>query len=148
MNCTGARFLLRQLSGNDQSGTVSTQLKSFRVQVLDLASNASAGDVPVKWTVLKGRGVLSAMETRTDSEGIASVTLTLGTLLYSSSSSSSCRGIEQTGETSGTNMVIAAVELALNSPLPFVAEGKQSVGTYHVRLLGYYSLMLASYYGL
>ena len=50
----------------------------LKVHLIDLATNASAVGVAVIWSVIKGRGVLSETEVRTDSDGMASVRFTLG----------------------------------------------------------------------
>lgn len=70
---------LRVSAGNNQSGTVGAALPAPIVAIVtDAVGNPKAG-VPVTFTVASGGGSLSTSSVITDSNGLASVTWTLGT---------------------------------------------------------------------
>ena len=67
------------ISGNNQTGLVGERLAApFAVRVRD-HNNSPLGDVPVTFSVTAGGGTLSTVATRTDANGRAESTLTLGT---------------------------------------------------------------------
>ncbi|MEX2531206.1 MAG: Ig-like domain-containing protein [Gemmatimonadota bacterium] len=64
--------------GDDQSGIVVTQLgRPLEIRVLD-ASGTPVRQFDVSWVVVKGNGQVSEASTRTDGQGRASVSWTLG----------------------------------------------------------------------
>ncbi len=79
---TGPRIAtLLIVSGGGQSGVIGTNLtQPLRVQVIDQNGDPAAG-VLVSWRVTAGGGSVSPPQSSTDSEGIASATLRLGTAL-------------------------------------------------------------------
>ncbi len=67
------------ISGHDQTGLVGERLAApFAVRVRD-HNNRPLGDVPVTFSVTAGGGTLSTTATKTDANGRAESTLTLGT---------------------------------------------------------------------
>jgi len=92
------------VSGDEQIAVVGSALPApFAVRVTDAQGNAVSG-VDVTWAVTAGGGTLSATSTQTDSQGQASVTLTLG-------------------PTVGTNTVTASSTGLSGSPVVFNATG-------------------------
>ena len=92
------------VSGNGQSGAVGLQLASpLVVEVTDANGNAVSGTT-VTFAVTAGGGALSATSVPTSSQGLASVTLTLGA-------------------SAGTNTVTASSGSLSGSPLTFTATG-------------------------
>ncbi len=92
------------ISGNNQSGTVGQALVNpFTVEVTDASSNPVAG-VTVTFAVTAGGGTLSAASVVTNSSGLASSILTLGS-------------------TAGTNTVVATSGTLTGSPITFSAAG-------------------------
>jgi len=93
---------LSAVSGNGQTGTVSKALPSpFTVRATDTNGNPVAA-VPVTFSVIAGGGFLSAQTTTTNAQGLASTTLTLGTI-------------------EGANIVTAVSGTLAGSPLTFTA---------------------------
>ena len=69
---------ISKVSGDAQTGSVSTQLGSpLVVQVIDQTSNPMAGHT-VSWVVTSGGGSVSAGTTTTDADGFAQVRWTMG----------------------------------------------------------------------
>jgi YetA-like protein/Bacterial Ig-like domain (group 1)/Dockerin type I domain len=92
------------VSGNSQSGIVGQALASpFVVKVTDSAGNTVSG-VSVTFTVTSGGGTVNPSTVSTDSQGLASSTLTLGA-------------------TAGANTVTAVSGTLTGSPITFTATG-------------------------
>ena len=101
---TGPGTTISGVSGDEQIAVVGSALPApFVVRVTDAQGNAVSG-VAVTWAVTAGGGTLSATSTQTDSQGQASVTLTLG-------------------PTVGTNTVTASSTGLSGSPVVFNATG-------------------------
>jgi hypothetical protein len=77
-----ASYSIAVLSGDGQFGTRSSRLLDpLQVVVTDPVSKDPVSDVQVQWRMLSGAGTLSAVTSTTDSKGVASTQLTLGTEL-------------------------------------------------------------------
>jgi plastocyanin len=95
---------ISQVSGNGQTGVAGTQLAaSFVVRVTDDQGSGVSG-IGVAWDVTVGGGSLSSAVTQTNSQGQASVSLTLG-------------------PAAGANTVTASVTGLTGSPVTFNATG-------------------------
>lgn len=71
-------IFLKEVSGNNQTGTQDNTLeKPIVVKVVDADDNAIK-DVNVEFNITKGEGKLSTSETKTNSDGLAQVSWTLG----------------------------------------------------------------------
>jgi Bacterial Ig-like domain (group 1) len=104
-------------SGNNQTGTVGQALPSpFTVVVNDSKGNPVSG-VTVTFTVTAGGGTLSANSVATNSTGVASTTLTLGS-------------------TPGVNTVVAASGTLAGSPITFTATGAIAAPTPTTLVMG------------
>ena len=101
---SGSPASLSLVSGNGQMGIVGQALAApFAVKVADSNGIAVSG-INVTFTVTAGGGTLSKTSVSTDSNGLASSTLTLGS-------------------TAGTNTVTAASGTLAGSPVSFTATG-------------------------
>lgn len=124
------------ISGNNQTGLVGERLAApFAVRVRD-HNNSPLGDVPVTFSVTAGGGTLSTVATRTDANGRAESTLTLGTQPGTNTVEVSASGISdvRTFSAEATLPPSAPTDLAvvsgnnqteeINQPLavPFVVE--------------------------
>ena len=96
-------FKMKYISGNLQSGYISTQLdQPLVVQVTD-ATDVPQADVPVSFAITKGGGqIVESQPVLTDSDGLAGVTLLLG-------------------NQADTTVVSASVNNAEGSPVEFQA---------------------------
>ena len=125
-------------SGNNQNGTVGAVLGSaFVAVVTDNYGNPKSG-ITVNWSVISGGGSLSSASGLTDSSGLSSSTLTLGTTAGTNTARAAVTGIATpanftaTGNTgpaasitvSSGNGQSSAVGVALSAP--FVAIVKDS----------------------
>jgi hypothetical protein len=107
---SGNTTTLAAISGGGQSAAAGTALSSpFTVKVSDSGGNGIAG-VTVTFSVIAGGGSLSVANVNTNSLGLASTVLTLGT-------------------TPGTNTVMASAPVTAGSPVTFTATGLPSGGT-------------------
>ena len=96
------------VSGNGQSGMVGQPLTSpFTVKVTD-ANGANVSGTAVTFSLMSGGGTLSATTVTTDSNGLASSTLTLGSI-------------------AGPNTVTAASGTLAGSPITFTATAVTTV---------------------
>ncbi len=95
---------ITQVSGDGQTGAAGAELAGpFVVRVTD-DQGSGVSDIGVAWDVTAGGGLLSAAATQTNSQGQASVRLTLG-------------------PTAGTNTVTASVTGLTGSPVTFSSTG-------------------------
>jgi hypothetical protein len=101
---TGTAKTITLVSGNSQSGTVGQALSSpFVVKVTDASSNPVSG-VSVTFAVTAGGGTVTPATVSSDSQGLASATLTLGSV-------------------AGANTVTASSGTLTGSPITFTATG-------------------------
>ena len=88
---------LEKISGDNQYGLTFTPLPSpLVVKVTDQNGFAFSGQVAITFTVTAGDGMLSVTHTKTDKNGRAESTLTLGPNLGTNTVSVSAAGVEQT----------------------------------------------------
>ena len=89
--------MLEKISGDNQYGLIFTPLPSpLVVKVTDQNGFAFSGQVAITFTVTAGDGMLSVTHTKTDKNGRAESTLTLGPNLGTNTVSVSAAGVEQT----------------------------------------------------
>jgi len=80
---TGPASSILVSSGSSQTAVAGTTMTVSLVAVEEDSSGRLISGAPVTWMVSEGNGSLSAASTTTDARGLASNTLTLGTLMGS-----------------------------------------------------------------
>ena len=91
----GAAARLIKLSGDVQSGALSTRLAdSLAVQVVDQFGNSVSGST-VNWSVVTGGGSVSPASTASNAGGIARAAWTMGSTLGGASARASITGIDE-----------------------------------------------------
>lgn len=105
---------ITEVSGNGQSGTAGSELGApFVVRATDDGGSGVSG-VSVAWSVTGGGGSLSSASTPSNSQGLASVTLTLGPAAGPNTVTASAAGLN------GSPVTFSAVSTAPPTPTTIV----------------------------
>lgn len=100
------------IAGVDSQSTVVGKATNNSISVIVNAQNGAAvAGVPVTWTVVNGNGTVSSATTDTDTEGVATVSWTLGTVAGVNTLSASIAGGESVNITATG---VAGAPAALN----------------------------------